>query len=323
MSTQKSKFAIMKNELIHLPVGVMATLLGSITLANVFGLLGINSLKHIVVNFGLIIILAGFAKLFLYPKKVSEELKATVGASVYPTMGMAMMLMGAYYVQYNYIFGKTIWLLGVIVDVLVLIFFVYNNIIKKFDFKQFLPSCFVPFVGPIVATISGSAMNAPGITTTIFYFSCIAYFILLPILTYRLFKYPVADNVYPIVCIMAAPPSLCIMAYTTLFKNPNIYFTLFLYAIIVIMTIYMYSRFPKIFSLKFLPSFAGITFPLAISTLATFKVSSILGGLGYETYSLFLKNVGGIQIVIACAGICFVIYNFGKMFFGIFKETTN
>lgn len=320
MSINKKTSHILKDSIVNMPIGIIATMLGFITMSNVFGILGINSLKHVSVHAALIIIFFGFLKLFLYPKKVHAELNATVGASVYPTLGMTMMLIGSYYIQYNYIFGKTLWFVGIIIDALVLILFVYYNIIKKFDFKHFLPSCFVPFVGPIVATISSPGMNEPMIAKTIFYFSFIAYFILLPIFTYRLWKHEVHESVYPMVCIMAAPPSLCLVAYVTLFNNPNLYLTSVVYAIIVILSIYMYSRLPIILSRNFAPSFAGITFPLAISTLATFKFSIFLGKQGFDTLSIFIREMGGLQLAVACAGILFVIYKFSIMFFEIFKE---
>lgn len=319
MTTDTTKSSIIIQKLELLPVGVFATTLGFITLGNCFTSFGINSVRHVIVNLAVIILIIGFMKLFIYPSKVKEELKQTIGASIYPTFPMSMMLMGAYYAKYYFPLGKGLWLLGILIHLLILICFIYFNIIKTFNFKEFLPSTFVPFVGLIVATISGGAMNSPMISTSIFYFSFIAYFIMLPFLVYRLFKHDVNDKVYPIVCIMAAPPSLCVVAYTTLFKEPNLYITLFVYAIVVIMSIYMYTKFPKIFRLKFMPSHAGITFPLAITTLATIKVSGVLALYGYEWWSVLLKEIAGLQIVLACAGITFVAYSFMRMFFDIFK----
>lgn len=311
--------SIFKKKVKNLPIGVMATLLSVLTLANVFSILGFNSLRHISVNFGVILIIAGFSKLVLYPKQVTAELNDTSLASIYPTFCMSMMLMAAYYVQYNYALGKALWSFALFLNTLIVIIFTYNNLIKKFEYGKFLPPFWVAYVGIIVSVITSPAMNEPTLVKFIFYFACSAYFIILPFMIYRLCTKPVADAPYPTLAIMAAPPSLCIVAYLTLFAHPNVYFTLFLYSIVFVMTIYMYSRFPKIFKMKFIPTFAGITFPLAISTLATFKVAAFMDNIGQANFALILREFGAIEVVVACAGILFVVYNFTKMFINIFK----
>ena len=325
-----STISILKEKVKNLPIGIMATLLSLLTLANIFSILGFNALKHIIVNFGVLIIFSGFCKLALYPKQVAKELNDTALASIYPTFCMSMMLMSAYYVNYNYTIGKSLWLFAVALNAIIIVIFTYNNLIKKFEYAKFLPPFWVAYVGIIVSVITSPAMNEPIISKTIFYFSFIAYFIILPFMIYRLYTKPVADAPYPTLCIMAAPPSLCIVAYLTLFNEPNIYLTLFLYFIVFIMTIYMYTRFPKIFKMKFIPTFAGITFPLAISTLATFKVSAFMEKIGQSNLSLILKEFASIELVIACAGILYVVYNFTKIFISLFtneskenKLTTN
>lgn len=320
-----SNFSILKEKVKNLPIGVMATLLSVITLSNVFSTLGFNLLRHFAVNVGALIIIAGFCKLFLYPKKVFSELNDTSLASIYPTFCMSIMLMAAYYVNYNYTLGKSLWTIALILNTLLVIIFTWNNLIKKFEYAKFLPPFWVAYVGIIVSVITSPAMNEPIIAKIIFYFSCSAYFIILPFMLYRLFTKPVTGAPYPTLAIMAAPPSLCIVAYLTLFKDANVYITLFLYSIVFIMTIYMYTRFPKIFRMKFIPTFAAITFPLAISTLATFKVSTFMESIGQLNFALILREFGSIELVIACAGILFVVYNFTKIFFSLFeyKNTEN
>ncbi|GIM29106.1 hypothetical protein CPJCM30710_17720 [Clostridium polyendosporum] len=64
---KNSKIAIMKNELINLPIGAMGVTLGSMSLANAFGFLGVNFLKHLFMNLGFLVIISGFLKLILYP----------------------------------------------------------------------------------------------------------------------------------------------------------------------------------------------------------------------------------------------------------------
>lgn len=104
-----------------------------------------------------------------------------------------------------------------------------------------------------------------------------------------------------------------------MFKYPNLYLILFIYAIVIILTIYMYTQFPKVFRLKFMPSHAGITFPLAISALDTIKTAAVLTQYNYEWLGILFKEVAGLQIVLACARILYVTYRFCRMFVDIFK----
>ena len=314
-----SNISILKEKIKNLPIGAIATLLSVLTLANIFATLGFNSLRHISVNIGVLLIIAGFLKLFLYPKQVSLELKDMALASIYPTFCMSLMLMASYYVNYNYAFGKSLWLFAICLNMIIIIIFTYNNLIKNFEHVKFLPPFWVAYVGIIVSVITSPGMNEPVLVNCIFYFAFTAYFLILPFMIHRLCTKPVADGPYPTLSIMSAPPSLCIVAYLTLFSDPNVYLVLFLYTLVFIMTIYMYTRFPKIFNMKFIPTFAGVTFPLAISTLATFKVSTFLANLGQTNFSIILREFGSIELVIACSGIVFVVYNFMRMLINLFK----
>lgn len=315
-----SNLHILKEKIKNLPIGAISTLLSLLTLSNIFVILGFNSLKHIVVNLGSILIIFGFLKLFLYPKQVMLELKDMPIASIYPTFCMSIMLISAHYVNYNYTFGKSLWLFAIFLNIVIILIFTYNNVIKNFDHVKFLPPFWVIYVGIIVSVITSPAMNEPILAKCIFYFSFTAYFVILPFMIHRLCTKPVADAPYPTLSIMSAPPSLCLVAYLTLFDKPNVYLTLFLYLIVFLMTIYMYTRFPKIFSMKFIPTFAGLTFPLSISTLATFKMSAFMESIGQANFAIILREFGSIELIIACAGIVFVAYNFVRILVDSFKS---
>lgn len=315
MSIKSNKIVIMKNELINLPIGAIGATLGSVSLANAFGFLGVDFLKHIFMNFGLLIIISGFLKLILHPEKVNKELKIPALASIYPTLAMTIMVIGNYFLKYNYIVGKSMWLLGIILHIIIMLYFVCNNILNNFKFDNILPSWFVPFVGILVSNVVSTGMNSPRLIKAIFYFGCISYFILLPLIIYRLIKTPVLDKFSPTITILVAPPSLCIVSYLTVFKNPNLYLTLFLLSLVLIMTLFVYCKFPKFFTLNFSPVFASLTFPLAVSCIALFRTSQYIAKLNYENYALILKGVAIFQLFVASAVTLFVIYNFLKLLF--------
>ncbi|MGV3218180.1 hypothetical protein ACEE95_00865 [Clostridium baratii] len=85
---------------------------------------------------------------------------------------------------------------------------------------------------------------------------------------------------------------------------------MFFFILTLLTTLYVYINFPKFFSLKFNPTFAALTFPLAVSTAASFKVKAYLLGLGYTNAARIVTEISGIEFFIATAVVGFVFYNF-------------
>lgn len=298
----------------NMPVGAMGVTLGSVSLSNAFGFLGIYSLQLVLMNLGFLVLLCGLFKMILHPKKVRQELKNPAAASIYPTFTMALMVIGEYYSKQWYSFGKSLWVIAIALNITIMILFLINHVFKNFQYQHVTPTWFIPFVGILVAVVTSSNMKEPAFVHTLFLFGFLSYCLLLPIILHRISTKEIHVNLIQTLTIMAAPPSLCVISYITIYKTPNRYLVEGLLLLVLIMTIFVYSRFPKFFSHNFHYGFAALTFPLAISCIASFKVSVYLGQIGYLAASNFLKQIGGMELFIASCVIGFVMFHYMKSF---------
>lgn len=299
----------------RLPVGVIGTAVGAVTLGNVYaGMLGLTYPKHIFSVLGMVVFILAAIKLSVHRKVFVEEFKTkTVLGSLYGTFSMLSMLLGAYLLGYNEVLGKTLWYFGVFFHAILIIVFTYTKMIRNFNINGFAPSWFVTYNGIMVSIVIGGKIDAPLIKEIVLIYGFIAYFCILPFMIRRLVKYPLPDQIVHTKTILLAPVSLCLVSYLAVVKNPNLYIVTLLYAILFIKIIAILLDFPKFFSFKFGPGFAALTFPMAIAVVASLKVSIFLGKAGYANLGLIVRNITGLQIFITSFVILFVYYNFLKL----------
>ena len=73
----------------------------------------------------------------------------------------------------------------------------------------------------MVSCVVGGVMNEPGILTIVTYYGIAVYFILIPIMIWRLIKVEVKAPVYHTMAVLLAPCSLCVVSYLNIIKEPN------------------------------------------------------------------------------------------------------
>ncbi|MBC2850400.1 TDT family transporter [Cetobacterium sp. 8H] len=292
------------------PVGAIATTVGAVTLANVYSLLKFNYLRNIFMLIGIIVLVIATLKLVVFKKVFLEEYKNTVPASLYGTYSMLMMIIGAYLFDFSPIIGKALWLFAVFFHAVLIIVFTYRNVIKNFNIDGFVPSWFVTYNGIMVSIVVGGQMNEPLISKIVLGYGIAVFFIIIPFMIKRLLVKPLPDMLYHTKAVLLAPSSLCIVGYLNVIKEPNLTVAFVLYGIVFVTLVSVVMSIPKFFSFDFHPGFAGTTFPMAIGTVATFKMGSYLSGLGMNGIGEALRNVGGIQLFITTSIIAFVFSNF-------------
>ncbi|MGL4569937.1 MAG: TDT family transporter [Clostridium sp.] len=301
---------LVKIKLEEYPIAFIGTCLGAVTLTNLYDNFEFTAVRSIFMYIGCIALLFALRKVLRHPKVVWEEMNNTILMALYPTATMLLMNIGAYFLKYNYTFGKTIWFIGLIINVAFVIFFLLRHVVIGFNMKYVLPCWYALLVGVSVSCTTSVQMHETTLVKPIFFFVIISFLTFLPVVIYRLCTVEVPDAHYPLIAIFAAPASLCTISYITLYKDANIYIVMFFFALTLLTTLYVYINFPKFFSLKFNPTFAALTFPLAVSTAASFKVKGYLAGLGYTEASRIVTEISGIEFFIATAVIGFVFYNF-------------
>ncbi len=287
-------------------------MLGACTLSNVYNSLGFSFVRHITMFFGLIVVILYIFKIMLHKDIAKQEYNSPLTSSLYPAMCMITMVLGAYYYEY-FAFGKIIWLIAFILHIIHIIFFTYLHFIKSRDIKTFLPTWFVTYNGIMVSSVVGANMNFDKFLAFIVYYGIIIYFIILPFMIIRLKKVEIKDNMQHSTAILLGPCSLCVVSYINIIKDINLILLIILYICVILSLIYIIIKLPRFFSYKFAPTFASLTFPMAIGIVATQKMELVSENFNYKYLAYLLNQLEGIQIYLTTAIIAFVLFNFIKM----------
>ena len=295
----------MKNKLKFYPVALTGLSLGVVGLSTSWAVILGNTPLYIGALIAIFFLGVMFVKNIIHPTVLLEELKNPVAGSVVPTFCMALMIVSSVVVNFIPLLGKSLWLFATVMHFVFLGFFLYFRL-SKFSLAQMIPSWFVPPIGMIVAAVSGSNMGFPLVSQYVFYFGLIAYFIMLPIMFYRIiFVTPIEDTQLPSFGIMAAPPNLCLAGYLTAFQSPNIIILLILIPLALFNTSLVYVSMIRVFKIKFSPIYASYTFPLAIGATAMIKLTNYLNSFNSEFGAIF-KNIFTFELIIATIVILYV-----------------
>ena len=311
-----------KTKLANMPVPILATMVGAATLSNLWAPLGYSWIRHITMWSAAIILLCYIGKIIFYFDTFKKEYSNTVPASLYAGFSMITMILGSYVFDYSPAIGKGMWFIGLGIHAVHLCIFLYRNVVKNFNLDTFVPSWFVTLNGIMVSTVVGGVMNEPLICKIIVYYGIAALVIAMPFMVVRLLKHPLADPLFHTKAIVLAPSSLCVVSYINILSNPNPIVVYVLYIVVFVSILYVVCNLPKFFSFSFHPGFAGLTFPMAIGTVATNKVSGFMLANGIEGLGNILKQIGGIQLFITTGIITFVLFNFFMLLIKSYRVET-
>lgn len=297
----------------RLPVGVLATSVGLVTLSNIYLLLGFPILKHLAMMVAILVRLAALLKITVHFRIFKSEYKEAVPASLYGTFSMLTMIIGSYLVNYEETIGKAFWYIGILLHLIHTVVFTYEHVVKGVNKDSFTPTWFVTYDGLLVSTVVGSAMGNQVLQEVICWYGLVMFIIIMPFMILRLLKRPIAEQLYHTTAILIAPGSLVIVSFLNVFAEPNPLILYGLYAVIFSSFIFILYNISKFFRFSFHPGFAGLTFPLAIGTVASTSFSNHLINHELEGLGVLIKQLSGIELFLATAVIAFVCYNFLRM----------
>lgn len=83
----------------------------------------------------------------------------------------------------------------------------------------------------------------------------------------------------------------------------------------LILLVVVYGYILKLFKEGFKPTYASFTFPLAIATLAAYKLAAYFTSIGHAKLGEIFNLLGNIEIFIATYVVFFILLNFLNMFF--------
>lgn len=302
-----------------MPVPVLATMVGAITLANYMQGFGFEWVRHATVWAAVIIWGFYTAKIILFPKRCVEEYNQTILRSLYAGFTMIMMAVSGYLLPYAPTFAKGLWFTGIAIHACHILYFTYRSVIKEFSWDTFMPSWFVTYNGIMVSTVIGVGMKEPLIGKIIVYYGITIYCILIPVMIYRLITKKINVNFYHTQAVVLAPCSLCVTSYVNFIENKNMYVLGCLYVCVLLSLLFIIVKLPKFFSLPFTPGYAGLTFPMAIGTVASGKMAGVLANMGQPTLSNVVTQIAGFQFYLTAMIIGYVLLQFVMMLIKVEK----
>ncbi len=267
-----------------LPIaGLMLALAALGILVQPYGILYKNTLG-LMSTFILILLVT---KLFSDSQSVAENLNNPIIASVTPTFSMGLMLLSTYF---RADFPRTafmVWSLALFMHFASVGWFTFKHM-NPFKLIKVSPSIFIVYVGVIIGSVTAPAYGLQNLGQIVFWFGFCCYLGLLPLVLSRVFLLPqLPEPAIPLITILAAPASLCLVGYLSVYKNSHSSMVV----ILAVLSLLTYScvlvYLPKMLTLKFYPSFSAFTFPLVISATAMKKASPLLSDTGFDPNMLF------------------------------------
>lgn len=302
----------MKNTIKKVPVPLCGVMLGTAALGNLLQSYseGIRYVCGIVAALLLVLILL---KLILFPGAVKEDMGNPIMASVSATFTMALMILSTYAKPFIGQAAFYIWIIAIVLHIVLIIYFTAKFILKL-QMQKVFASYFIVYVGIAVAAITAPAYEQLGIGSASFWFGFVSLVVLLVLITIRYVKYKeIPEPARPLICIYAAPTSLCIAGYVQSVTPKSYGFLMAMYVVACILYIFALVKAIGYLKLPFYPSYAAFTFPFVISAIASKQTMACIANMGRPMP--VLQYVVLIETIIAVILVLYTLVRFLQFIF--------
>lgn len=302
----------MKDIIKKVPIPLCGVMLGTAALGNLLQSYseGIRYVCGIIAGLLLILILL---KLILFPGAVKEDMKNPIMASVAATFPMSLMLLSTYVKPFIGVAAYYVWLFAIALHIVLIIYFTVKFIVKL-QMPKVFASYYIVYVGIAVAAITAPAYEKLAIGSAAFWFGFVSLIVLLILVTVRYVKYKeVPDPAKPLICIYAAPTSLCIAGYVQS-VTPKAYGLLMgMFAVACVLYLFALVKAVGYLKLPFFPSYASFTFPFVISAIASKQTMACLMNMGRPIPAL--QYVVLAETIIAVLFVAYTLIRFLQFLF--------
>lgn len=222
---------------------------------------------------------------------------------------MALMILGGYKWPTAEV-GKVIWFIGLILHVILIIYFT-KEFVLKFGIKKVFTSWYIVYVGIVAMNINCADFGMQSLGKIVFWFGFASTLILLALVTYRyMIIKDFAPPAIPLFCIYTAPVSLCLAGYMNTFTPPEpslIYFMLILSLLIYLIVL---VNLPRFLAMPFYPSYAAFTFPFVISAVAVKLTTAKFLGSANPQLAGITKTIFAVQTWIAAVLVAYALVRY-------------
>lgn len=294
----------MKDTIKKVPVPLCGVMLGLAALGNLLQSYS-EGIRYVCGVFAAFLLVLVLLKLIMFPQMIKEDMKNPIMASVAGTFPMALMLLSTYVKPFIGKGAYYIWIFAIVLHVILIVYFTVKFIVKL-QIPKVFASYFIVYVGIVVASVTAPAYEKTSIGTAAFWFGFVTLILLLILVTYRYVKFKeVPDPAKPLICIYAAPTSLCIAGYIQSVTPKSYGFILAMLVVATVIYIFALVKAAGYLKMPFYPSYAAFTFPFVISAIASKQTMACAANMGKPLP--FLKYVVLVETVIA---VILVVYTF-------------
>lgn len=220
--------------------------------------------------FAFVILAILVVKFTMDTKSLREDFKNPAIAGIACTMTMATSVLSTYLKLFSNEAAIGMWVASMVVHLGFMLHFT-RSFIVRFDLKKCLPCYFVVYVGFAVNAFIAPVYGYMMFGQALFWFGLASLVLLLPPLLYRAMVVKgIPEALVPTLMIFAAPTNVCLNAYLKAFEHPEPLMVWSLLGLAIVLYAGCLAYLPRILLLKkFLPAYSSLTFPLAISGIAT------------------------------------------------------
>ena len=281
----------------NIPIPITGLILALLSLGNLLQDIHPH-VRYLFGAIGMVLIILVVLKVIQYPSDIKNDFKNPIIVSSSGTFSMSLMLLSTYLSTFMPSIGYTIWIIGISLHILLMIYFTYNFIIRNFDITTVYPSYWIVFVGITMGAITAPTYGLEEMGFIFFMIGFIAMLVTTPVIIYRYVRHDeIPDMNKPLICIFTALFSILIVGYLNSSKTASIEFITVLYLIACLFYIFALYKLIEYRNLDFYPSFSAFTFPFVISAIATKGVLKTVGSNIALSLILTFETIISIVIV--------------------------
>lgn len=303
----------MKDIIKKVPIPLCGVMLGTAALGNLLQSYG-EGIRNVCGIFAVFLLILVLLKLIMFPGMIKEDMGNPIMASVSGTFTMALMILSTYVKPYIGQAAYIIWLLAIILHIVLIVYFTVKFVVKL-QMPKVFASYYIVYVGIVVAAVTAPAYEQLGIGAATFWFGFVTLILLLVLVTYRYIKFKEVPNpAKPLICIYAAPTSLCIAGYVQSVTPKSYGFLMGMFVVATVIYIFALVKAVGYLKLPFFPSYAAFTFPFVISAIASKQTMACAANMGHPMP--FLQYVVLIETIIAVVLVVYTYIRFMGAIFG-------
>lgn len=247
------------------------------------------------------------AKFIFCPSAVQEDFKNPVIASVSATIFMSVMQLATYAYPYLGTIAFVIWGAAVLAHIALIIHYT-KSFLLRFRLEEIFPTCFITYVGIVVASVTSASFGMETLGKGIFWFGLGAYMVMFALISYRYYRHEVHESLKPLFCIYTAPMSLTITGYMAVIEEKSLIAMIVMEILAQLLYLVVLTQLPKLMRLRFYPSYAAFTFPFVITATALKQVLNHMSS--FYAVPQWLELLVALETVIAAAMVVYTVIRY-------------